>query len=202
MKNSPISRIREFMSLPGEALVRLYSFQKPEAWTAAEERGYWTGVPEAVDEDAGFRFAYDWMRVRMYDRIPGYSGDLPMWAWTKRHSSKPKHVKESAQTGMIRLTVMVPRSRILISDFERWHYVLNKWIIHENENDFDVEDELYPEGSDIRAEVMETSWNQIFDFIPTTDPVKLSWAGRKKTFPIQACVDRFYWNEIVSVRHF
>lgn len=199
------------MNLHGDSLVRLYSYQGQTAWDRAEKLGYWTGSEHIWDDDEnGWGPAYDWMRRQMSERVPNYSGDYPMWGWPKRPSTKPKPRPYTALMESIRLTVLVPRSRIVFSDYDAWHSVLNHNLNCRTEAEWDTHCELFPDhwsmrDADYAARYMasiEPSWQGCLDFVPTNNPVELGWAGSPKYFRMQACVDRFQWSEIVGVRSF
>jgi hypothetical protein len=219
MKQSPIGFIDSLMSLPGDAPVRLYSYQGQEAWDAAEKRGYWTGDISQHEEDGeyGWAPAYTWMRDQMAERIPDFSGDYPMWGWIKRPSTKPKPRRYRGTSDNIRLTVKVPRSRILFSDYDSWHSVLNRSLNCATEAEWDQHSEDFPwhwsmpldtteeDKIEYRERYMASiipTWQRCLAFNPSTDPKVLEWSGSMKYFRVQACVDRFHWNEIVGVRRF
>ncbi len=212
MKPVPISRIQYLMSLPGDALVRLYSYQGQAGWDRAEALGYWSGNPETIHEDGeqGWGPAYDWMRERMAERVPDFSGDYPMWGWTKRPSTKPKPRKYRGTSDAIRLTVLVPRERIVFSDYDAWHSVLNRGLNCATEEEWDAHSEAWPYHWSMQDEEykrgylasIEPSWHRCLEFQPNSDPRAIYWSGSTNHFRVQACVDRFHWNEIVGVRRF
>jgi hypothetical protein len=187
-------------------MVRLYSYQGQVAWDAAEKLGYWTGTLDhhVGDGDFGWGPAYEWMRQRMAERVPDFSGDYPMWGWIKRPSTKPKPRKYRGTSDNIRLTVQVPRSRIVFSDYDAWHAVLNRSLNCATEAEWDEWSEAYPwhwsmplsdapeaEKLDYQRRYMasiEPSWNRCLAFEPTTDPKALYWSGSSKHFRVQACV--------------
>lgn len=213
MKQLPHSRIAAFLALPPDAPVRLYSRQGEEAWRLAEKRGYWTGEKEYIETDEHERLRpYAWMRDEMAARIPDFSGDYPMWAWLKRPSAKAKEnsKKFTGTHEAIRLTVVVPRSRILISDFDNWHCVLNDNPLCKTEAEYDHYSDAFPQHWSTYTEeqrvayfnAISPTWRGIFAFEPTRDRDIIRWSGSTKFFRVQACVDRFYWPEIVDVRRF
>jgi hypothetical protein len=75
-----------------------------------------------------FASAYDWMRWQMYQRVPGYSGRYPVWVWARiRRYDLLSSVRHAARasSGEVLLTLRIPRERVLLTDFDAWHYVLN-----------------------------------------------------------------------------
>jgi hypothetical protein len=211
MKQLSLSRIQYLMSLPPEALIRVYSYQGQKAWDAAEARGYWTGPSDALGNDdhtREFRVAYDWMREKMAERVPNYSGDYPMWAWLKRPSTKPKLARYMGTSGTIRLTALIPRSRILFSNYDTYHSVLNvNWLALTDDDDdhmlwmgdrYLADGRINPE----LIECMKPSWDRCLDFRFPLNQEEIDYSGCIDYFRAQACIDRIYPHEIVSVRRF
>jgi len=192
----PWSRRRELLEMPPEAPVRIWSFQHPAALDAARARGWLSGDhghtgagdAEEMRNGNGFWRAYGWMRGRKAERIPGFSGEAPVWAWVKRPSAKPM---DAWRTDVIRITASVPRGRMLLSDEDAWHAVLNgrPYSLTEAESDTGT-------GS-VGAFATSPTWERIFDLSPRTGEQAL-WCGQPEY--VQACVDRIYLNEILAVR--
>ncbi len=93
----------------------------------------------------------------------------------------------------------IPTSRILLSDFEAWHAVLNDWFLSWNES----EDDAFDRGNDQRSEearhaLIEESWNRIFD-LEGGDPF---WRGQPKERAIQATFWSLERSDVVDVRLF
>lgn len=179
------------LDLPPEKPVRVYSLQHPDAITVAKERGYLSGDHNfAFDEEErtnniGFYRAYQWMKNQMNERITGFTGDLPVWAWLKRPSAKT-HPSSIGPT--IRITAQVPRKRILLSDFDFFHCVLGNTACALNEEEWD---------RTMSSTEIEESWQRIFDLYPRPNHIA-KWCGQPKY--VQACIDRIYWDEIESLR--
>ncbi len=180
MKSIPINRLRSIMNKSPDDMVRVYSVQGVDALRAAEQRGYWCGV---APNDPVFDSPYDWMKCRMVEMLPSYSGDFPMWAWLKRPSTKIKK-KDS-----VRISAMVPRSRILFSDYDSWHSVLNNGFIANSEAEHDRHTNV-----DI-----EPSWHRIFDFNIRMQSSEIAWRGDGRNPYVQLCIDRLNWDEITSI---
>lgn len=118
----------------------------------------------------------------MENAIPKPSGvQSPVWAWKQYRGeaqrrpdlryTKTEFLREEAG---VRLELEVPDELVLLSDFELWHYPLNRWYLPRSEEDergFETElqtggwgkaqfDE-FPQYFQRRA---EKSWISIFDF--------------------------------------
>jgi hypothetical protein len=83
-----------------------------------------------------FRRPYEWMAKRLGRRVPAPSQHAaPVWAWYQ-YDGEARPRPDLRRTGHLprgthgtRLELMLPASRVLLSDFELWHYVLNDWRI-------------------------------------------------------------------------
>jgi hypothetical protein len=211
MKSLPLSRIRSLMSLPGHALVRLYSYQGRVAWDRAVERGYWTGSDHVQEEgEHGWAPAYDWMRRQMVEHVPDFTGDYPIWAWVKRPSTKPRPRRNRGLSGDFRLTILVPRSRVVFSDYDSWHAVLNRSLNCATEADWEKHCLDFPlhwsMGDDTYKKAylasIEQSWKRCLEFERNDAPEVVRWSGSTRCFRVQACIDRVHWHEIIDVRWF
>lgn len=100
-----------------------------------------------ADEDYLFckdylRYAYDWMREKMIcaGLIPPQGVRYPIWAWYQWEGKrKRRDMRESgyAKRGekIVQLTVEVDDWNVLLSDFDLFHYPLNRWYLPLNEKD-------------------------------------------------------------------
>ena len=132
-------------------------------WTiqhrAAYERMLQTGIlranPAYMDED--FRRAYVWMAEQMKKRVgkPPEGVVFPLWAWYQWEGRRKRPDMRThgrgwgeAGTPLVLLTIDVPESFVLLSDFDHWHIVLNDGAV-----------EMFP----AKEMPKEKSWECIFD---------------------------------------
>lgn len=171
-----------------DAPLRVHTWQDVAGWEAARMRGHLTGSHghPLVDDPAWDR-AYEWMRGAMAERIPGFSGDLPVWCWMKRQNPRRAYWIRDR----VRITAIVPRRRVLLSDYELWHLPLNNGAICLTREEDDAWP--HPHGDPI---VMET-WHHVLEIVERPG-ASWDWMGQPSI--IQACVDRIGLDEIVSVR--
>lgn len=192
MKPLPLSLVRHYENLGPDELVRVYSYQGEEAMDCYKAKGYLTGDSLHIEsDDHDFPKPYAWMREQMALRIPDFSGDYPVWAWLKRPSAKPKDRKYRGTKERYRFTALVPRSRILLSDYELWHSPLNQFPITLTEASFDAE-----EGEDNP----QATWERIFEFPDSLPPDQRDWLGDCSRPRVQVCIDRIYVDEVVGIR--
>ncbi|MEA1894498.1 MAG: DUF3841 domain-containing protein [Euryarchaeota archaeon] len=129
------------MTDPGR--MRLWTIQTKEAWERAGKLGV-LEFNEIVDKDIDdwFRPAYDWMAGQLEERVKEYPcNKYPIWAW---HHPKPDLRRSGhlpRDTMGVRVEILVNSDRVLLSDFEAWHAVLNCWYLSLSEEGSDSWDE-------------------------------------------------------------
>lgn len=120
--------------------------------------------------DPSFREAYDWMRKQMRERIPGYRGRYPIWAWHDKMPRKRDYADhDPSEPQQVRIKFRAAPGAVLLSSFDAWHAVLNYWFIGpEDMADVYMElrrEELTPE----MAARLEASWRHVFDIPKATE---------------------------------
>ena len=156
-------------------------------------------------EDDSFLAPYQWMTQQMHTRLtpPQYDAhptEYPLWAWHTVDGAVGK--KPDLRTQMFNgifddtalLTLCVDSRRVLLSDFQLWHYVLNNVIIYDEETENALLEsqnwlELYDNVTD---DDKRTSWEKIFDVnsaawvqatlwhITGEDIVDVQWVHRQR----------------------
>jgi hypothetical protein len=122
-----------------------YTIQDFRAWTTAQRTGFLSGNPEFIDPD--FINPYCWIVAQMEKRLTVYEGEYPIWLWSKKPDlRRAGYLKRS--TKAVLLEIEIPSDRVLLSDFQAWHCVLNRWTLEDHEGEV-IE--------------MEKSWERIFD---------------------------------------
>lgn len=146
--------------------MRLWTFRDPEEWKRAEKLGHLRADGRRVMERA-WRPAYRWMMRQMQKRIPGYGGRYPIWAWADRSQAdlrKTGNVPVGCRAVLV--TCEVPDERVLISDFDAWHFALNGWYLPKTDAEYEEWRRRWPRGSDSSADArreLERSWEVMFD---------------------------------------
>lgn len=163
----------------------IWSILTPEAWHELNRKGYVRADRRHADEY--FIASYDWMADQMERRLktprPSKSA-MPIWAWfqwygNKRQKPDLRSLRHWHPKGerAVRVGFRVDDDRVLLSDFELWHYVLNYWYLPKTFAEGDAfEAKLEAAGlstyrhshedpiprAKYRREV-EWSWERIFD---------------------------------------
>lgn len=151
-----------------------YTVQHQAAIEAARETGLLKGNPDKVSPD--FEEAYRWMMRQMSSRLPAYGGGYPVWLWPEKPDWTNGSFGDPKRLAL--LEVRLPLHRVLYSDFQAWHAVLNRFpvLAHEQE----------------RIDMI-VSWERIFDFD------FLSNAPHWGAPEMQAVVEHVFLDEIVSI---
>lgn len=155
--------------------------------------------------DNQFRAAYKWMSKRMRERgIPVRS--YPIWAWYKYPGAKKGSRKISLPRAKweadlhvesCRIEFDAPEELVLLSDFELWHAVLNKWVASDDFAEIDLIDAAEKDGIDVST-VLEKTWDRIF--LIDKENCKSLYNG--DDIAIQACVPYLKQEWIKRVDHF
>lgn len=103
----------------------------------SKQDGFWGLISEE------FQAAYDWLTGQMRLRIslPPKGVQYPFWAWAlidgaiKKPDLRRTEFNNYSGENVV-LELEIPDKKILLSDEENWHYVLNDWYLHDvNENE-------------------------------------------------------------------
>lgn len=94
-------------------------------------------------------------------------------------------------TKCVRLKIELDEKDVLVSDFERWHTVLNDSFCSDNE----VEDEQFDNGK--LSITKEESWQRIFELNRKVDK---EWTGSGEW--LQGVTGRIPLDRVISVEHF
>lgn len=198
-----------------EKPLTLWSIQTPEAWQQIERTGV-LHTDKALCQEYCVE-SYPWMVEQMERRGLKRPGGCiyPVWAWYQCQNAAQKrpdlrrggHLEKGMQ-GVL-LTLQMEASRVLLSDFELWHYALNYWYLGETEEESEAFDqEMSQQGLDyfrekplsdpVAHERITRSWEKIFD---------LDWAAPEIARPreekmIQATFWELRREDVVKVQQF
>jgi hypothetical protein len=170
----------------------LWSILTQQAWKELQRKGRLHANRRHVTKD--YLDPYLWMAEQMQRRLkaPKPSKDaMPIWAWHRWQGKRCKpdlracnHLPKGERG--IRLELQVADDRVLLSDFDLWHYVLNYWYLPETEDageafekklalaglSFYKCDHEHPLSHPQYRREIEKSWERIFD---------VGWADREHT---------------------
>lgn len=106
----------------------VYTIQHIEVFKTLKKQGFYKTNEKFICEES-FLFAYNWLNTQAKKRIPSWGTNRPIWVWEKRPDLRGSRFIYDSQSPkkqkFVLLTLEVPDSHILFSEFELWHSVLN-----------------------------------------------------------------------------
>ena len=195
--------------------MQLWTIQPREVWEALQEAG--TLIVDSKHSDCfpdfgqEFRSSYDWLVGQMTERIPGYSGNYPWWAWVKPPDMRREIWNLSKGEPFCLMELSIPDEKVCLSDFIFWHYVLSEWYCYwtiEEEEAWDNEwqERLGKHWSEKRMDKvtrqeyrkrLEDSWKRIFEG-DSPDRQASVW----QELVLQATFEPLNLSDVISVKHY
>ena len=188
--------------------LQLWSIQKPAVWEALRTRGEFRANGARVR--SAWRHAYGWMCTQMERRLGRSTtpGQMPLWAWQYwGGTDRPRpdlrrraHLPRGSRG--VRLELKLPPGRVLLSDFELWHYVINGWYLPANRADeqrFEQAATLGLPPHRQQAGQIETSWERIFELEVARSPYYTAPPSKRS---VQAVFWELRVEDVVKVDEF
>lgn len=184
----------------------LWTVQHAETWERLQNDGILRGDGRRVE--AYHREAYEWIAGQMRLRLPPLHARFPLWGWCLWQGlGRPRpDLRASGHlargTPGVRVEFDIPKDKVLLSDFDAWHCVLNKRFLsltEDEDNAFAAElesarvQDRWPYPEPFRSRVV-SSWQRIFDL----EAGEEEWWGAPSERSIQAT---FWELELSQVRH-
>lgn len=191
-----VSMQHELHSSKTDTLITLYHVCDQAAYTALQQRGYLNGDGRRAERwlrDMEWQ-PYQWMTEQMEQRLPpkpANAGKYPVWAWYTHGGKQPPDLRcggiGTKGKRMVMLTIQLPSSEVLLSDYDEWHIVLNNGPCTDNEIEWEhwnALEKVWPAEQYNTA--MRASWEKIFIPGRSVDP---QWGGNPvaRHNYIQAC---------------
>lgn len=183
----------------------LWTIQKAPAWERAKEVGVLRADGRRVYPDE--RDAYRWMMEQMKERIPGYRGRYPVWAYPNR---KPdlRRVQYYPGSHCVRLGFTADPSSVLVSHLGLWESVMSGQycaLTEAEDSAFRGEGvewlyNIWQHGDKdpVRAKAIRESWGRVFDMAAAaTDP---EWCVSPDN--LQATLEEVAVDKVFEVRPF
>ncbi len=166
--------------------MRLWTMQPVEVYDILLKDGVFRCDPSKIPEPS-FVDAYGWLidQLEKRDKRPD-NVQLPTWAWFRFNKKEKKPDLRHSCYGargekMVCLEIEISDEKVLLSDFDLWHFPLNNWWL---DNCFvpDYTEEMYDkshewfDGLDKEQQQIEKekSWHQIFNI----EPFENDWIAR------------------------
>lgn len=196
-------RLKRF-ARKGLAFMRIWTIQPYEVYQQILKTGHFYCDPNlSIDlkDDVEFRRSYQWMIEQMKCQIggPEREGSYPIWAWYRSHDYKnqrPDFRQARDYSDEVCIELEISEKKVLLSDFEAWHFVLNDWYYSPatSEEEWNQRDEWFERLSEKeQRRVKLKSWNRIFDITPR----KGEWT--KNGDIVQACFWSLNRNQVRKV---
>ena len=137
---------------------KFYTIQTIAAWDEAQRIGYLVGNRDFIWPD--FLQAYHWMMDHMRERLLDYEGEYPIWIWPEKQDLRKSGYLSKGEKG-VQLELNVPDNKVLWSDFQAWHFVLNYWTLDVNDDEIIDREESWERIFDYSFLSNEMDWNPI-----------------------------------------
>lgn len=170
---------------------KYWSIQTKSAWEHALNVGHLVGNTNFVSTEY-FGLSYDWMKKQMNKRLPTYNNEQPIWLWLKKPDMRAS-AHHNKGTEIVRITIEMEEEHVLISDFDKWHCVLNDNFCSDSESE--EEDFNNQKLSITKVE----SWERIFELDRTRDS---TWWGDQTDLILQGTTGKIPIHSIKKVEHF
>ena len=158
--------------------MKLWTMQPVEVYEILMKDGVFVCDETKIPEPS-FKESYDWLNKHLEkkDAKPS-SVKYPIWAWFRFDNKEKKPDLRHACYGnrgekMVCLELEIPDEKVLLSDFDLWHFVLNKWWLYDcfypdyGEDDYEKSQQWFKTlDSDKQNLEKEKSWERIFDIVP------------------------------------
>lgn len=181
--------------------MKLWTIQHEGAWRKARRTGFLRA--DGRRHWSHFREPYLWMAAEMRRRLsePPRGIRYPVWAWAQYDGERKRrpdlrksgHLCSEAAGFLIEFEAW--EHEVLLSDFELWHYVLNRSYLPQELRE--IEDDQSPPTRFARRR-MEKSWERIFDLDWYLEDVSVERSQRS----IQATVWQVPVSMVISATPF
>lgn len=159
--------------------MKLWTIQTSDVWQNLQNQGVYRPTSQGI-LDEHFEKPYRWMAQQLAQYAgPSVKCNWPIWAWHQWEDSGKRKPDLRASSHLekgtvgVRMEIEVGEAKVLLSDFELWHYVLNYWYLPATEKEGeDFESEIERRGFSFDEpkplphryhKRIEKSWEKIFD---------------------------------------
>jgi hypothetical protein len=201
--------------------MKLWTIQGIEAYKQLKENGVLHANDEYLWCEDSFKYAYDWMASELAKKDIKPDGiRYPIWAW---YQWKGKRKKRDMREGgfskrgdrVVQLEIEIPDEKVLLSDFNVYHCVLNNIYVCSSEEESDRFEKWYEyhgvkygdwkhdasqnEKLQIVKKKIVESWAGVFDLTKEDD----NWLyGKNEDKSIQAVFWELREDQVIWAREF
>jgi hypothetical protein len=138
-----------------------------------------------------FLDSYRWINKKCKESLTNYNQEFPLWAWVKRPNANSVKCEYNGEPFYI-IKFKISKDNCLISDFERWHFVLNDIYLPKNLNtisNYMNHASFFSKNGSLKdQEKVLKSWDRVFQL----DSNKLQ----------QACFAFLSLNDILEIKRY
>ena len=173
--------------------MRLWTIQPPEVYNMIMDKGYYSceASKSSLLNEEDFKDAYDWLIPKMEERIGKAPKDTtyPVWAWhtwnwnRKKPDLRTSHAKRG--TELVCMEIEIPDEDFVLTDFNAWHYVINKWhhTYVKSEEEWEKQYKWFESLSEEeKRRELEKSWEHVFNIEKIDTPWVIQGAYVQATF--------------------
>lgn len=120
--------------------MKYYSLQNLDAWKDAIKNGYLVGNKKYI-MDEEFDAHYQWMMKQMEKRINVDASDYPIWLWLTLNNVNIEEITFNLSCDYVLLEIDLPEDKVLLSNFDAWHIILNNGYFSDNIDNVNQEDD-------------------------------------------------------------
>ena len=190
----------------GDDRVKLWTMQTRDVWESLQRTGVYRTDTALCWMAEELPHAYSWLAREMTKRVspPPQGVDYPVWAWYMQNGRHKKPDLRSERwcygpgdEDYCCIELEIAPQRVLLSDFDVWHGVLNNGLISDTEEE-DVALEAFHESLADAEKIAykEKNWERVFDISPLNN----NWTTRGEW--VQATFWELRREDVRAVRFF
>ena len=167
--------------------MKLWTMQPVEVYDILTRDGVFTCDPTKICEPS-FIDHYGWIVKKLDEKDPKPDNvDYPIWAWHRFNGKEKKPDLRHSCYGtrgdkMVCLELEIPDEKVLLTDFDLWHFVLNDWWLDTSmfkygftEEEYDLNHKWFKGLSKEEQEKeKEKSWEMVLNI----EPFENDWIAR------------------------
>lgn len=190
----------------GDERVKLWTMQTRDVWESLQRTGVYRTDTALCWMAEELPHAYSWLAREMTKRVgpPPQGVDYPVWAWYMQNGRHKKPDLRSERWGYgpgdedyCCIELEIAPQRVLLSDFDVWHSVLNNGLISDTEEEGVALEAFHASFSDEeKTAYKEKNWERVFDISPLNN----NWTTRGEW--VQATFWELRREDIRAVRFF
>ena len=190
----------------GDDRVKLWTMQTRQTWDDLQRTGVYRTDTALCWMAEELPHAYSWLAREMTKRVgpPPQGVDYPVWAWYMQNGRHKKPDLRSERWGYgpgdedyCCIELEIAPQRVLLSDFDVWHSVLNNGLISDTEEEDVALEAFHASFSDEeKTAYKEKNWERVFDISPLNN----NWTTRGEW--VQATFWELRREDVRAVRFF